>query len=73
LIAGLGLATAYSFFANKNLAIGEGGRGRHGDEAPAERVRLLRSHGMTAQSWDRARGHALGYDVVALGYNHRLD
>ena len=28
---------------------------------------------MTAVSWDRARGHASGYDVVELGFNHRLD
>jgi dTDP-4-amino-4,6-dideoxygalactose transaminase len=44
-----------------------------GDDAVAERVRLLRSHGMTALSWDRARGHASGYDVVAGGFNYRLD
>ncbi|CAN5279928.1 hypothetical protein BH20ACT16_BH20ACT16_06880 [soil metagenome] len=39
----------------------------------AARVRLLRSHGMTTLTWDRHRGHAAGYDVVALGFNYRLD
>ena len=68
-----GLAAAYSFFANKNLPIGEGGMVATNDEELAKRVRLLRSHGMTALSWDRARGHASGYDVVALGFNYRLD
>ena len=29
--------------------------------------------GMTTMSYDRARGHATGYDVVDLGYNYRLD
>ena len=43
------------------------------DDALAERLRLLRSHGMTALSWDRQKGHASGYDVVALGYNYRID
>jgi dTDP-4-amino-4,6-dideoxygalactose transaminase len=43
------------------------------DEELAARVRLLRSHGMTALSWDRQRGHAAGYDVVALGFNYRID
>jgi dTDP-4-amino-4,6-dideoxygalactose transaminase len=69
----LGLAGAYSFFSNKNLAIGEGGALVTDDEALAGRARLLRSHGMTTLSWDRHRGHAAGYDVVALGFNHRID
>jgi dTDP-4-amino-4,6-dideoxygalactose transaminase len=28
---------------------------------------------MTSGTWDRHRGHSLGYDVVGLGYNYRLD
>ena len=39
----------------------------------AERIRLLRSHGMTTLTWDRHRGHAASYDVVATGFNYRLD
>lgn len=68
-----GLAGGYSFFSNKNLAIGEGGAVVTDDERVAERVRLLRSHGMTTLTWDRHRGHAAGYDVVALGFNYRID
>jgi dTDP-4-amino-4,6-dideoxygalactose transaminase len=69
----LGTAGAYSFFSNKNLAIGEGGAVVTGDDALAARMRLLRSHGMTTLTWDRHRGHASTYDVVALGFNHRID
>lgn len=43
------------------------------DETLAEKIRLLRSHGMTSLSWDRHQGHAWGYDVVELGYNYRID
>ena len=43
------------------------------DDDVAERMRLLRSHGMTTLTWDRHRGHASGYDVVALGFNYRID
>jgi dTDP-4-amino-4,6-dideoxygalactose transaminase len=68
-----GAAGAFSFFSNKNLAIGEGGAVVTDDEALAARVRLLRSHGMTSLSWDRHQGHASSYDVVALGFNYRLD
>jgi dTDP-4-amino-4,6-dideoxygalactose transaminase len=72
-VGSLGLASAFSFFSNKNLAIGEGGMVTTADDELAARIRLLRSHGMTTLSWDRHRGHAAGYDVVALGYNYRLD
>jgi dTDP-4-amino-4,6-dideoxygalactose transaminase len=72
-VTAFGAAAAFSFFSNKNLAIGEGGMVTTDDDEIARRVRLLRSHGMTTLSWDRARGHAVGYDVVELGYNYRLD
>jgi dTDP-4-amino-4,6-dideoxygalactose transaminase len=68
-----GAAGAFSFFSNKNLSVGEGGAVVTDDAALAERIRLLRSHGMTSLSWDRHQGHASGYDVVALGFNYRID
>jgi dTDP-4-amino-4,6-dideoxygalactose transaminase len=68
-----GSAAAFSFFSNKNIGIGEGGMVVAGDEDLAARMRLLRSHGMTTLTWDRHRGHASGYDVVALGFNYRID
>lgn len=69
----LGAAGCFSFFSNKNLAIGEGGMIVTSDEGMAERMRLLRSHGMTTLTWDRHRGHAHSYDVVSRGFNYRLD
>jgi dTDP-4-amino-4,6-dideoxygalactose transaminase len=72
-IARFGHAAAFSFFANKNMPVGEAGMVATADDEVAQRIRLLRSHGMTALSWDQARGHAFGYDVVALGFNYRID
>jgi len=63
----------FSFFGNKNMTTGEGGMVTTNDGALAERVRLLRSHGMTTLTYERHKGHASGYDVVALGYNYRSD
>ena len=63
----------YSFFSNKNMTTGEGGMLATEDDALAERLRILRSHGMTSLSWDRHQGHAWSYDVVDLGYNYRID
>ena len=68
-----GRAGAFSFFSNKNLAVGEGGMVVTDDDAAAAQMRLLRSHGMTTLTWDRHRGHASGYDVVELGFNYRID
>jgi dTDP-4-amino-4,6-dideoxygalactose transaminase len=63
----------FSFFSNKNMPVGEGGMVVTSDPELAERLRLLRSHGMTTLTWDRHRGHASTYDVVAPGFNYRLD
>ena len=43
------------------------------DDTLFEKLRLLRSHGMTTLTWDRHKGHAWSYDVVDLGYNYRID
>jgi dTDP-4-amino-4,6-dideoxygalactose transaminase len=72
-IGTFGDMACFSFFANKNMACGEGGMIVTNRSDLAKRIRLLRSHGMTSLSFDRARGHASEYDVIARGYNYRLD
>ena len=63
----------FSFFSNKNMTTGEGGMAVTNNDAMADKLRILRSHGMTTMSWDRHKGHAWSYDVVELGYNYRID
>jgi dTDP-4-amino-4,6-dideoxygalactose transaminase len=63
----------FSFFSNKNMATGEGGMITTNSDELAEKLKLLRSHGMTSLTWDRERGHSFSYDVVGLGYNYRID
>jgi dTDP-4-amino-4,6-dideoxygalactose transaminase len=63
----------FSFFSNKNMTTGEGGMLTTNSAHLADRIRRLRSHGMTSLTWDRERGHSFSYDVTDTGYNYRLD
>lgn len=69
----IGDVGCFSFFSNKNISTGEGGMLITNNQQIAEKARLLRSHGMTTMSYQRASGHATSYDIVELGYNFRLD
>jgi dTDP-4-amino-4,6-dideoxygalactose transaminase len=69
----IGHLGSFSFFANKNLPLGEGGMLVAADPAWAARARRLRSHGLSAGTWERHRGLALDYDVLEPGFNLRLD
>ncbi|MDR0321542.1 MAG: DegT/DnrJ/EryC1/StrS family aminotransferase [Treponema sp.] len=64
---------AFSFFANKNIAAGEGGMVVTRNEQLFEKLRLLRSHGMSVMSFDRYKGRALSYDVEFPGLNYRIN
>ncbi|MFP4024610.1 MAG: DegT/DnrJ/EryC1/StrS family aminotransferase [Thiohalospira sp.] len=63
----------FSFFSNKNISTGEGGMLVTNNKQYQERAKLLRSHGMTSMSYERAKGHSTAYDVIDLGYNYRMD
>ena len=63
----------FSFFSNKNISTGEGGMMVTNNQSFYERGKLLRSHGMTTLSYERAKGHSTSYDVVDLGFNYRMD
>ena len=65
-------ASCFSFYANKNLATGEGGMVLTDSPAIADTCRALRSHGRVASSHDKARGHMAGDDVAMHGTNARL-
>ena len=68
-----GEVSAWSFFTNKNLSVGEGGMVVTRDAALFQTCKNLRSHGMTVASFDRMKGRAATYDVVEPGLNYRID
>ena len=69
----LGDITSFSFFSNKNMTTSEGGMLVANKPELIDKLRNLRSHGMTSVTLDRHKGHAYSYDVINLGFNYRLD
>jgi dTDP-4-amino-4,6-dideoxygalactose transaminase len=69
----IGDCAAFSFFSNKNISTGEGGMFITNNEEMEKKARLIRSHGMSTMSYQRASGHATEYDITCLGYNFRMD
>jgi len=63
---------AFSFFGNKNIAAGEGGMVVTRNSEVFAKLKNLRSHGMTVQSFDRYKGRASSYDVESPGLNYRI-
>jgi perosamine synthetase len=68
-VGGFGRATAFSFYATKNITTGEGGCLATDDEDLARRVRRLGYHGMSRDTWSRygPRG-SWAYSVEEPGY-----
>lgn len=61
-------ASCFSFYATKNLPIGEGGAITTADGEFADRLRTLRLHGMSADAWRRYEpGAGWRYDVDGPG------
>jgi dTDP-4-amino-4,6-dideoxygalactose transaminase len=70
---GWGDIGCFSFYGNKNLTCAEGGLVVTRTAELAEKIRTLRSHGMSCLTWDRFRGHSSSYDVTDAGFNYRID
>ena len=64
---------SYSFYATKNLCTGEGGMLVTDDEKIANRARVLTSHGMSKNAWNRyAKGGTWKYDIVEPGFKYNM-
>lgn len=66
-------ATAFSFYATKNMTTGEGGALATDDQELSERVRRLTLHGITKDGWNRyAAGGSWRYDIAEFGFKDNL-
>ena len=70
---GLGEMACFSFYATKNMTCGEGGAIVTDDPVLAERLRLLRLHGMTKSGADRHREGYQHWDMKLLGWKYNMD
>ncbi len=63
----------FSFYATKNITTAEGGMILTGDEALADRLKILALHGLSKDAWKRfADSGYQHYEVVACGYKYNM-
>lgn len=74
LIGSSGRLTAFSFYATKTLATGEGGMVVTDSDELAKRMRTMRLHGISHDVFDRYTSNSPGwyYEVVAPGFKYNM-
>ena len=65
-------AACFSFYATKNMTSGEGGAIATRDPALAEKLLLLRSHGMNKEAAGRYTETYRHWDMVCMGYKGNM-
>jgi UDP-4-amino-4-deoxy-L-arabinose-oxoglutarate aminotransferase len=66
-------ATVFSFHPIKNITTGEGGMVLTQNDRLAQRLRLLRFHGVTKDAWARREGRGTAhYEVIEPGWKYNM-
>jgi dTDP-4-amino-4,6-dideoxygalactose transaminase len=70
----MGNAGVFSFYATKTITSGEGGMIVTMDPSIAERVNIMRSHGIDRSIWNRYTDNKASwyYEVIAPGYKYNI-
>jgi dTDP-4-amino-4,6-dideoxygalactose transaminase len=72
-IGNLGNPTAFSFYANKNITTGEGGMLTLEDGPMADKIRILRLHGISRDAWKRfGKGGFTHWDFEIPGFKFNM-
>ena len=73
-VGNLGNTGCFSFYPTKNITTAEGGMVITNSKKIAEKIRQLRSHGMTKSLKSRySSKYPWIFDIVEPGYNYRMD
>ena len=72
-IGAFGDIQVFSFHPNKNMTTGEGGCVVTRDDKLAEKIALLRFHGMDREAWNRfGKSGSPHYEIVTPGYKYNM-
>ncbi len=73
LVGTLSDLTAFSFYATKTLATGEGGMVTTSRDEYAEKIRTMRLHGISRDAWKRFTNEGTWrYDVLDAGFKYNI-
>ncbi len=73
MIGSISNATAFSFYATKNLVTGEGGMVTTDDPGLADKIRVLSLHGMSRNAWNRyTASGSWFYEILYPGYKYNM-
>jgi dTDP-4-amino-4,6-dideoxygalactose transaminase len=72
-VTAYGALTAYSFYPTKNITTGEGGMIVTDDDRLADRLRVLRLHGLSADAWRRFSDAGFKhYESIEPGFKYNM-
>jgi perosamine synthetase len=72
-IGTIGDITCFSFYATKSLTTGEGGMATTENGEWADKMRILRLHGISKDAWKRYTGEGSWYyEVLEAGYKYNM-
>ena len=72
-VGSFGDTQVFSFHPNKNITTGEGGCVVTRDDALAEKIALLRFHGMDREAWNRfGKTGSPHYEIITPGYKYNM-
>jgi perosamine synthetase len=72
-VGGLGDITCFSFYVTKTITTGEGGMAVTDRADLAERMRIMRLHGMSKDAWKRyTKEGSWFYEITAPGFKYNL-
>jgi dTDP-4-amino-4,6-dideoxygalactose transaminase len=72
-IGNLGNPTAFSFYANKNITTGEGGMLVLNDDSLADKIRVLRLHGISRDAWKRyGKSGFAHWELESPGFKYNM-
>jgi len=73
MVGTIGDLTCFSFYATKSLTTGEGGMVTTARDEWAERMRILRLHGISKDAWKRYTSEGTWYyEVIEAGYKYNM-